>query len=135
MKLDRGNPVPFRQPFLRLRVVADGQQEDWNIDVEGQVHLYFNYKGNKAPYGRLITLSGTLTSQGIIVIAHGSYAGQEPATHIMRNGLLFERMIKIEKSNGAETANLFPSIHLGRWDDPLTLLDYRGVPYSVANHA
>lgn len=133
MKPDRGNPAPFRQPFLRLRVVTKGQQEDWNIDVEGQVHLYFNYKGNKAPYGRLIALSRTLASQGIIIIAHGSYAGQEPATHVMRNGLLFERMIEIEKSNGAGAVNLFPSIHLGRWDNPLTLLDYRGVPYSATN--
>lgn len=115
-KIDANNPSPFVQPFLVLRFKeADekGWKMSWFVDVNGEIGKYLvidsdvcarvnpDDPSDKMMRGGLIWMTALLrqliddlAKNGLHVEHVGSYGPRASGgpSHILRNGVLFERI-------------------------------------------
>jgi len=88
-QMDPRNPSPFKQPFLALEVQNKENEEEWLIDVDGEVGKYVE---SEKPTEMLLALCEMMESVGYKVSHFRTYTGGSGPSHILRNGALFERM-------------------------------------------
>ncbi|MFA6295298.1 MAG: hypothetical protein WC666_02640 [Candidatus Paceibacterota bacterium] len=88
LELDNGNPTPFKQPFLCLKLKR--RRNGWYVDVDGMLDLYVTHDHKPTPL--LIKLCARLRDCGYIVTHFGTYKGSAGPSHILRAGYLFVRM-------------------------------------------
>lgn len=111
LPLNPNNPCPFKQPFLVINFGREGNKlsdgteigSGWHVDVDGQFEKYiegYTKSINFAPPANNIDratplmceLLANLMRAGKEALSITGYVGSAGPSHILRNGVFFERM-------------------------------------------
>lgn len=95
------NPLPLKQPFLTFHLK---ERDPWFVEVGGKIALYLNtspeVKDSKLAERAtplLKEIARELANHGILITNVNLYIGSAGPSHVLRNGVFFERLSRLNR--------------------------------------
>lgn len=99
LTLNPQNPLPLEQPFLTFHLK---EGDPWFVEVGGKTTLYLDSSSKSSELAVRATpllkeIARELASHGILITNVELYTGSAGPSHVLRNGVFFERLSSLNR--------------------------------------